>query len=79
MMGIYIMIIARPGEIRGIINELRKLEHLDNIAIITGEYDIIVKASLDSMDEVADLTDRVNQIKGIKRTHTHMVEREISL
>ena len=79
MIGIYLMIITRPGEIRGVIAELKELEHLDNIAIISGEYDIVVKASLDSMDGVADLTERINLIKGIKRTHTHIVERELAL
>ena len=79
MIKIYVMIIVLPGEMKKVIEELRRLEHVESIAAITGEYDIIVRASLETLDELADLTDKMNEIKGIKRTHTHIVEREISV
>jgi len=79
MIGIYAMIVVQPGEMKRVIGELRDFENVEDIAVITGEYDIIVKASLETLDELADLTDRINQIKGIRRTHTHIVQREFSV
>lgn len=79
MIKTYVMIIVRPGEMKRVIEELRSLDHVESIAAITGEYDIIVRASLETLDELADLTDKMSEIKGIERTHTHIVEREIGV
>jgi len=77
MIGAYIMISATPGSINTIVKELRNIEQIENVAVITGEYDIVVRVTVDSIQYLADITDRINTIKGVSKTHTHVIMREL--
>lgn len=76
MIGAYIMILASPGTVNGIVKELRKIEQIENISVITGEYDIVVRVTVEDMQKLADITDMINLIDGVSKTHTHVIMRE---
>jgi DNA-binding Lrp family transcriptional regulator len=76
MIGAYIMISATPGSINRILAGLKKLDHIENVAVITGEYDIVVKVDVYNMQELAELADAINMIDGVSKTHTHVIMRE---
>jgi len=77
MISAYIMILAAPGSSNGIVKELRKIEQIENTAVITGEYDIVVRVTVDNVQKLADITDTINTIKGVSKTHTHVIMREL--
>ena len=79
MIGAYVMISVLPGRIRGVVKELKKTPQVGSIAVITGEYDIVVRVSVENLGLLADVTDSVSQIDGIAKTHTHVIERELSV
>ncbi len=76
MIGAYIMILASPGTVNGIVKELRKIEQIENISVITGEYDIVVRVTVENMQKLADITDMINIVNGVSKTHTHVIMRE---
>ena len=53
------------------------MENVESIAVIAGDYDIIVKARVENLEQLMELTDKIHAIKGVKRTNTQVVEKEI--
>ena len=62
-----------------ILKEMRKLENIESIAVVAGDYDIIIKANVKTLEDLMKLTDRIQSIDGIKRTTTQVIEKEIAL
>ncbi|MCD6573680.1 MAG: Lrp/AsnC ligand binding domain-containing protein [Thermoplasmata archaeon] len=77
MIKAYILILTYVGNLKSVLNELKNLENIESIAVIAGDYDIIVKARVNSLEELMELTDKIHAIKGVKRTNTQVVEKEI--
>jgi len=77
MIKAYILILTYVGNLKSVLNELKKLENVESIAVIAGDYDIIVKANVESLEQLMELTDKIHAIKGVKRTNTQVVEKEI--
>ncbi len=77
MIKAYILILTYVGNLKTVLNELKNLENIESIAVIAGDYDIIVKARVNSLEELMELTDKIHAIKGVKRTNTQVVEKEI--
>ena len=67
----YILIEARVGQARTVLDSLRSLDNVLEADIITGAYDLIALAEADDMVALVDLvTARVQNIGGIERTIT---------
>jgi len=58
---------------------MKKLSDVESVAVVTGDYDIIVKAHVDTLEDLMELTDKIQLIDGIKRTTTSVIEKEITL
>ena len=58
---------------------MKKLNNIESVAVVTGDYDIIVKARVDVLEDLMELTDKIQLIDGIKRTTTSVIEKEITL
>ena len=72
----YIMINVEVGKMMQVIEDLKKIEHIESIAAVAGEYDIIVRVHVNSLEELFMLTEEIHKIEGIVRTTTHIVEKE---
>ena len=79
MIKAYILILTYVGNLKSVLEELKKLENIDSIAVIAGDYDIVVKASVENLEQLMELTDKIHAIKGVKRTNTQVVEKEIEI
>ncbi|MCD6473828.1 MAG: Lrp/AsnC ligand binding domain-containing protein [Thermoplasmata archaeon] len=77
MIKAYILILTYVGNLKSVLNELKNLENIESIAVIAGDYDIIVKARVENLEQLMELTDKIHAIKGVKRTNTQVVEKEI--
>jgi len=73
----YIMINAEIGKIAKVVEELKKIDGIGNIAVVAGEFDIIVRVRVKSVEELFDITEKIHKIDGIVRTTTHVVEKEV--
>ena len=68
----------RPGNSEKAINEMRKIEDIAKISIVAGEYDIVVRVQVDSLEKLLKITDKIQMIKGIIKTTTQIIEKEIT-
>jgi DNA-binding Lrp family transcriptional regulator len=58
---------------------MRQIGNVVKISIIAGEYDIVVRAQVKNLEELLDVTDKLQMIEGVNKTTTQIIEKEISL
>ncbi|MBN2603081.1 MAG: Lrp/AsnC ligand binding domain-containing protein [Candidatus Thermoplasmatota archaeon] len=79
MINAYILIMMQPGKTDKAIKEMKKIDKVAKISIIAGEYDIVVRAQVDSLEELLDVTDKIQLVDGVSKTTTQVIEKEITL
>jgi len=67
----YILIKTAGGKAKGILEEIREIEGVDEAHALYGPYDIIVKTSMD--DVAAFVIDRLRMLEGVSDTTTLIV------
>lgn len=79
MINAYILITMEPGDTDMAISEMRKIENVEKISIVAGEYDIIVRVKIKSLDKLLKVTNKIQMTKGVKKTTTQVIEKELAL
>jgi len=79
MITAYILINMRPGNSDKAIEEMRKIENVQKISVVAGEFDIVVRAQVKSLDKLLKVTNKLQMIEGVKKTTTQVIEKEIAL
>ncbi|MBS3802052.1 MAG: Lrp/AsnC ligand binding domain-containing protein [Candidatus Thermoplasmatota archaeon] len=75
----YILISMRPGDSEKAIAAMRKIEKIAKISVVAGDYDIVVRVQVDSLEDLLKVTDKIQMIPGVKKTTTQVIEKELSL
>jgi DNA-binding Lrp family transcriptional regulator len=79
MINAYILIAMEPGNTDKALKEMKNIENLAKISIVAGDYDIVVRAQVDSLEDLLSVTDKIHLIKGVRKTTTQVIEKEITL
>ena len=79
MINAYILISLKPGKSEKIIREMRKIENVEKISIVAGDYDIVVRVHVKTLGKLLHVTDKLQLIDGVKKTTTQVIEKEIAL
>ena len=79
MINAYILINMRPGDTKKAIDKMRKIPNIAKISVVAGEFDIVVRAQVKSLDNLLSVTDKIQMIDGVKKTTTQVIEKEIAL
>jgi len=79
MINAYILINMKPGNSDKAIAEMRKIDDVAKISVVAGEYDIVVRAQVKSLDKLLKITDKLQMIDGVAKTTTQVIEKEIAL
>ncbi len=79
MINSYILLSMRTGSSDKAIKEMRKLEHVQKISIIAGEYDIVVRVQVKTLEKLLEVTNKIQMIDGVQKTTTQVIEKEITL
>jgi len=79
MINAYILISMRPGDSEKAIAAMRKIEKIAKISVVAGDYDIVVRVQVDSLEDLLKVTDKIQMIQGVKKTTTQVIEKELSL
>ncbi len=79
MISAYILIHMEPGDSDDSIAEMRKINDIAKISVVAGEYDIVVRAQVKSLDKLLKVTNKIQMIKGVLKTTTQVIEKEIAL
>ena len=74
----YILIKVEIGKLQNVIENLRKLDMIESVAVTTGEYDVVVRANVETLEQLYELTTlKIHRIDGIADTITQVVEKEL--
>ena len=74
MVKAYVLLKAHPGHERNIVKELKNLPEIEVINELYGEWDIITRVSVASIDDLdALLSEKMRKIEGITLTSTMIV------
>jgi len=79
MINAYILIHMKPGNSDKAIAEMRKVKNVVKVSVVAGEYDIVIRAQVPSLDKLLKVTDAIQMIKGVSKTTTQVIEKEITL
>ena len=79
MISAYILIHIRPGNTDQIIKDLRKIENIAKVSVVAGEFDIVARVQVKSLEKLLKVTDKIQMIKGVSKTTTQVIEKEITL
>jgi DNA-binding Lrp family transcriptional regulator len=79
MINAYILIAMEPGRSDPAIKEMRSINRIEKISVVAGEYDIVVRVYVESLEDLLQVTDKIHEISGVKKTTTQVIEKEISL
>lgn len=79
MIKAYILVRARVGKLENILKEAKKIENVENISVVAGDVDLIIKVRVDDLEKLMKLTDKLQLIDGVKQTTTYVIEKEISI
>ena len=79
MINAYILIAMEPGGSDKAIKEMRKIQRIEKISIVAGEYDIVVRVHVETLEDLLHVTDKIHLITGVKKTTTQVIEKELSL
>jgi len=69
----------RPGNSSNNIKEMRKIENVEKISVVAGEYDIVVRVHVENLEELLEVTNKIQMVDGVKKTTTQVIEKEIAL
>ena len=79
MINAYILLTMQTGDSEKAISEMRKIENVEKISVVAGEYDIVVRVHVKSLEKLLTVTNKIQMINGVKKTTTQVIEKEISL
>ena len=69
----------KPGNSEQAIKDMRGIENIEKISVVAGEYDIVIRAHVDDLEQLLAVTDKIQMIPGVKKTTTQIIEKEIAL
>ena len=69
----------KPGKSDIAIREMRKIENVEKISIVAGDYDIVVRVQVKSLEKLLVVTDKLQMIEGVRKTTTQVIEKEITI
>ena len=74
----FVLINAEIGSEREVLNELKKVEGIEEAYSVYGVYDIVAKVRADSMDKLKDIvTWRIRRLNKVRSTLTMIVIEEM--
>lgn len=79
MISAYILINMKPGNFDKAIEAMRKIENIIKISVVAGEFDIVTRVQVKSLDKLLKVTNKLQMIDGVKKTTTQIVEKELAL
>ena len=79
MINAYILINMQPGDSEKPINEMRKIENIVKVSVVAGEFDIVVRVQVKTLEKLLKVTNNIQKIPGVLKTTTQVIEKEIAL
>lgn len=69
----------RPGKADKAITEMQKIKFVEKISIVAGEFDIVIRVRVETLEDLLTVTNDIHLIRGVQKTTTQIIEKEIAL
>ena len=79
MIKAYILISMKPGKLDYSMKQMKMIENIKKISIVAGQFDIVIRVETKNLEELLDLTNKIQMIKEVEKTITQIIEKEIVL
>ena len=66
----YVLAVVQTGKEYDVVEELKKLDGIVDVTITYGQWDLVIKVEVGSLEELDKLVTEIRQTKGIERTTT---------
>ncbi len=74
MIQAYILVTVAIGRVKQVANELKKVDGMGKVDVVTGPYDIIALVKASSMDTLSKaVVDGIHKVKGVVDTNTAII------
>lgn len=72
----YIMTTMYPGTYTKAIDEIRKLNYIERISVVSGDSELIVKVNVKNLGQLHKITSQLQRVVGVEKTNTRIIEKE---
>ncbi len=72
----YVFIQTYSGFLDSVILDTQKIREVMSTAVISGNYDVLVKVNVHCLEDLFNVSERIKMIKGIQQATTHIIEKE---
>jgi DNA-binding Lrp family transcriptional regulator len=73
----FMFLTIQLGKTTEVLTRLKRISSIKSIAVTTGNYDIIIKIEVESMEKMFDFTQDIHLIPGIIETNTSIIQKEV--
>lgn len=78
MISAYMFMDVEPGCSQHTLTLMKKLKQIESISVVSGNYDLIARISVENLEGLHDITAEVHRIHGVMKTNTHVISKEIN-
>lgn len=79
MIHAYILLEMQPGDSEKSTKEMKKIQDVVKVSIVAGKFDIVVKVQVKHLEDLHNVTHKIQLVSGVKKTSTLIIEKEIAL
>jgi DNA-binding Lrp family transcriptional regulator len=79
MIHAYMFMDVQPGCSQQTLIHLRRLQQIESVSVVSGHHDLIARVAVDDVERLHDITAEIHRIKGVMKTNTHVISKEINV
>ena len=79
MIKAYILLNMNYRNLKKSLDKMSSFKQIEKISVISGQYDVIVRVAIENLEELLELTNKIQMINGVEKTTTQIIEKEIIL
>ena len=79
MINAYMFMDVEPGCSQQTLTLMRRLNQIESVSVVSGHHDLIARVSVDDLERLHDITSEVHRIRGVVKTNTHVISKEINV
>ncbi|MCJ7697429.1 MAG: Lrp/AsnC ligand binding domain-containing protein, partial [Thermoplasmata archaeon] len=67
----YIFVRTQGGDMNRMLENAKKLTQVTSTAVVAGDYDLVMKVQVQTLEQLMKVTDKIQCLHGILQTSTH--------
>ncbi|MBS3778163.1 MAG: Lrp/AsnC ligand binding domain-containing protein [Candidatus Thermoplasmatota archaeon] len=79
MINAYMFMNVEPGCSQQTLTRMRRVNQIESVSVVSGDHDLIARVSVDDLERLHDITAEVHCIRGVMKTNTHVISKEINV